>query len=401
MSIFEYKAKIKPDTFRSGTIEAESEKAAINKLLLLNYHPVSIKLKSDENLRMISWQKRIKPKDIYVFLRQLANLNLAGLPLVKSLGNISAQCSNEKLKRVINEIKENIQKGQTFSEALSAQSNLFSPLEINMIRSAESTGTLPEVTAKLADLKEKDIAFVNRLHSALAYPVLLISVGIATLFILITFVLPKFIILFEDLGQQLPLLTQFLIVISLFFKKYWIILITAIGALLFFMKGYLKTSPGKTVFDSFMLKVPFLSKLIIKIQTARFSRNLGSLIENGVPIINALKIVADIATNRIFSREITHIHSLLVKGQHLSGALKDSAIFDKNTQDLIAAGEESGKLDEMLLRIAQMNESEADQLIEVLMFMLEPVLILSLGIIVGIIVMAILLPIFQMNFLIQ
>jgi len=401
MPEYTYKAKIKPNTFRRGTIDAENEKTAINKLLALNYHPVFLKIKSSQKKGRFGLPKKIKVKDIYIFLRQLSNLSLAGLPLVKSLGNIAIQSSNEKLKLVILDIKEKIKKGQTLSEALSSHPEIFSSLEINMIKSAENTGTLPEVATKIADLKEKDIAFSNRVRSAFAYPVLLLSVGLITLFVLTTFVLPKFIVLFEDLGQQLPIITQLLIAISLFLKKYWISIIISVILILFIGKKRLDTANGRIRFDRFKLKIPILKNLIIKIQTARFSRTLASLLENGVPIINSLKIVSDIATNFAFADEIRHIHSLVTKGQHMSEALKNSTIFDKNTLDLIAAGEESGRLEDMLYRIAQMNEAEANQLIDTLIFMLEPILIVSLGVIVGMIVMAILLPIFQMNFLIQ
>ena len=401
MPIYTYKAKIKPDTFRSGTIEAESEKAAINKLLLLNYHPVSIRAKSEENIRKFSLGKKITSKDIYIFLRQLANLNIAGLPIVKSLANISFQSHNPRLRQIVLDMKEKLQKGNTFSEALSFYPNVFSTFEINMIKSAETTGKLPEAVEKIADLKERDIDFNNRIRSALAYPILLLSVGAITLLVLTTFVLPKFITLFEDLDQQLPILTQMLINTSLFLKNYWLVLGTITGLTVFFVQNKLRTKKGRFLFDRLMLKFPLVKDIVLKIQISRFARTLGNLIENGVPIINSLMITSEIATNIVFAQEIKHVHTQVTKGQHISAALKDSNVFDKNTLDLIAVGEESGRLDEMLFRIAQMNERESSGLIESLMFLIEPALILTLGIIVAIIVMAILLPIFQMNFLVQ
>jgi len=174
-----------------------------------------------------------------------------------------------------------------------------------------------------------------------------------------------------------------------------------IGFAIFFVQKQLKTKRGRFLFDGFKLRVPLVRNIVLKIQIARFARTLGSLIENGVPIVNSLKITSEIATNLVFAQEIKHVYTQVTKGQHISAALKDSNIFDRNTLDLIGVGEESGRLEEMLFRIAQMNESESSGLIETLMFMLEPALILSLGIIVAIIVMAILLPIFQMNFMIQ
>lgn len=401
MPIYTYKAKVKPDTFRNGTIEAESEKAAINKLLILNYHPVSIKAKSEDNIKNFSFSKKITSKDIYIFLRQLANLNIAGLPIVKSLANISAQSHHPRLRLIVLDLKEKLKKGSTFSEALAFYPDVFTSFEINMIKSAETTGTLSEAIAKIADLKERDIAFKKKVRSALAYPILLLSVGVITLLVLITFVLPKFITLFNDLDQQLPLLTQLLINTSIFFKKFWMLLAILTGFAVFLWQKQLKTQKGRLLYDRLKLKIPLVKDIVLKIQMANFARTLGSLIENGVPIINSLKISSQIATNMVFSSEIKHIHAQVTKGQHISTALKESNIFDKNTLDLIAVGEESGRLDEMLFRIAEMNENESSGLIETLLFLIEPALILSLGIVVAIIVMAILLPIFQMNFLVQ
>ncbi len=401
MPIYIYKAKTKPDSFQTGTIEAENERAAVNKLLLLNYHPISLKLKTEERSGKNPFFNKITPKDIYIFLRQLSNLILAGLPLVKALTNLSLQNTNQKLKNRIIDLKEKIQHGKTFSEALGGHTDIFSALEISMIKSAEATGKLPEVIVKIADLKERDITFNNRIRSSLAYPVLLIIVGSLTLFVLTTFVLPKFVVLFQDLGQELPIATKALINLSLFLNKNWVILFLFAVVFYFFIIRFIKTEKGKIWLDSFLLKIPFLRDIIIRVQTGRFARTLGSLLENGVPIINSLQIVSDLATNMVFSREIKNVYILVAKGQHISECLKNSAIFEKDVLDLIGVGEEGGRLEEMLFRIADMNEREASERIETFMIMFEPVLILVLGFIIAMIVMAILLPIFQMNFLIQ
>ncbi|MBU1043225.1 MAG: type II secretion system F family protein [Candidatus Omnitrophica bacterium] len=401
MPIYNYKAKTSPNTFRNGTIEAESEKAAVNKLRLLNYYPISIELKTEECSKYFQFKRKISNKDIYIFLRQLANLNLAGLSLVKSLKNIGDQSSHKALQAVIVAMRENIQKGNSFSQALEMNNKVFSALEVNMVKSAESTGTLAQVLSEIADLKEKDMEFSTRIRSAMAYPILLVSVGILTLFLLTTFVLPKFITLFQELGESLPLLTQLLILLSTFLSHYWIGVVLGCAIFAGFSLKYFKTESGRLWFDQFKLKIPGLRNIIIKIQTERFARTLASLIKNGVPIINSLKIVSEVATNKVFSQEISQIHALVSKGQNISQAIKSSLVFDRNVVDLISAGEESGMLEDMLLRIAQMNENESKQLIESFLFMLEPILILSLGAIIGIIVLAILLPVFEMNFLIQ
>ena len=401
MPIFNYKAKTKPNVFKTGTIEAESERAAAHKLFQLNYHPVSISQAHEGKLSKFKFFKKLTPKEVFIFLRQLSNLIQAGLPLAKALNNISTQTSNPKLSTVVLALKEHVQKGKTLSQALAMFPTVFSTLEISIIRSGESSGTLTEVISKVADLKESDISFTNRIKSAMAYPILLSVVGTLTLFLLTTFVLPKFVVMFQDLGQDLPFLTHVLITTSLFLKKFWIfIVLTVVFGLVSFF-SFIKTKQGKHWLDQLLLKTPILKNLIIKIQTSRFARTLGSLIENGVPILLALQVVSEVASNVVFSIEIKRIHSDVSKGLHISESLKSSALFDKNTIDLISVGEESSKLDDMLFRIANMNEAESSQQIESFVFMLEPALILILGGIIGVIVMAILLPIFGMNFLIQ
>ncbi|MFH2139091.1 MAG: type II secretion system F family protein [Candidatus Omnitrophota bacterium] len=401
MPVFIYKAKVKPNVFKTGTIEADSEKSAVNKLLQLNYHPISITLEAGRKFKKHNFFQNLTGKETYIFLRQLSNLIQAGLPLVKALQNISVQSSNIKLRVIVQSLKEKVQKGKTLSEALSDFSNLFSSLEISMIKAGEASGTLSEVIGKLADLKENEIAFSSKIRSALAYPVLLLVVGLLTLFILTTFVLPKFIVLFQDLGQELPLITQILIAVSLFCKNWWTVII-AVGIFVgFSLTGYFKTAGGKLWLDALQLKTPILKDVVTKVQISRFSRTLGSLIEHGVPILSSLQVVGEIASNKVFALEIKRIHSQVAKGKSISECLRGSNIFDKNTLDLISVGEEGGQLEEMLLRIAKMNESESAQKIESLVFMLEPTLILILGGVVALIVVAILMPIFQMNILIQ
>ncbi len=401
MAIYSYKAKAAPEVLKNGTIEAESEKAAIHKLLQLNYHPVQIRLISATSLKKYSFFKKINQKEIYVFLRQLSNLIQAGLPLVKALNNIGSQHTNIYLRTVVSDIKEKIQQGHTFSESLNVYPELFSSLEVNIIKSAETSGTLSQAMAKIADLKEKELSFSVKIKSALAYPVLLICVGIITLFVLTTFVLPKFITLFQDLGQQLPIITKLLISVSMFLKNSWfVIILAAIFMILSFIK-YIKTEKGRLWFDTIKMRTPFLKPFIVKLNTGRFARTLANLLENGVPILNSLQIISDIIGNKLFAQEIKKIYADVAKGKHLSQAMKNCNLFENSALDLISAGEESGQLEEMLLRIAKLNEEEASQQIETFIFMLEPALILVLGFIIAIIVMAILLPIFQMNFLVQ
>ncbi|MBU0744159.1 MAG: type II secretion system F family protein [Gammaproteobacteria bacterium] len=401
MAVYIYKAKITPSELKIGTIEAENERAAINKLMQLNYHPISIRIKSEGDKKKYFLLKKINQKDIYVLMRQLSNLIQAGLPLVKALHNISNQNTNAKLRLITLELKEKIQKGMSFSESLKDYPHIFSVFEINMIKSAEKSGILAEIIAKLADLKEKELIFKSRIKSALAYPTLLLIVGILTLFVLTTFVLPKFISLFQDIGQRLPLITQWLIAWSLFLKNYWSMIFIVLIILGFLFKRYLKTESGKLWFAKLTLKLPIARQIITQIQTSRFCRSLGTLLENGVPILDSLQITAELLNNKVFAQEIKYAQTQVAKGKHISNALADGKIFDKNTLDLIAVGEESGRLEDMLIRIAQMNEHESAQRIETLVSLLEPALILCLGFIVAFIVMAILLPIFQMNFLVQ
>ena len=400
MPVYQYQAKVSPHQVTNGTIEAENERAAVHKLLRANCHPLWLRPQRSTAIRP-TFFSRHSQRDPALFFRQLANLLQAGLPLIKALNNIIAQPGSQRLHSVLKDVREHIQRGNSLSQAMGAHPEVFNSLEVNVIKSGEASGQLAEVIAKIADVREKDLILSQKIGSALAYPLLLSAVGAMTLFVLTSYVLPKFVVLFQDLDQELPLLTAMLVRVSLFSERYWAAILLSVGALIAFGVRFARTGRGRLWIDTLLNTLWFSRILVMRIQTGKFSRTLASLLESGVPILTGLAIVADTMSNRVYRRVLKQVHTQVAQGRHLSEALGKYKIFEPNTVDLIAVGEQGGQMPQMLTRIADMNERDAGRQLESLVFMLEPLLILLLGGVIGIIVMAILLPIFEINFIAQ
>ena len=400
MPVYRYQAKTSPHELTSGTIEAENERAAVSKLLRDNCHPLSLRVQSGDPGRRLLFRKH-SSRDTALFFRQLANLLQAGLPLIKALNNIIGQRGSQRLHPALKDVRDHIQRGNSLSEALGAHPEVFNPLEVNVIKAGEASGKLAEVITKIAAVRENELELSQKLRSALAYPLLLVCVGAITLFVLMSYVLPKFVVLFQDLEQDLPLLTSILVRTSLFCEHYWPVILVGVASLIGLGVRLVKTESGRLRIDTLLCSLWFTRQLIVRIQTGKFSRTLASLLDSGVPILTGLTIVSDTMSNRVYRRTLKQVHTYVAQGRHLSEALAEYRIFEQNTIDLIAVGEESGQLGEMLGRIADMNERDAGRQLESLVFMLEPMLILVLGGVIGIIVMAILLPIFEINFIAQ
>ncbi|MCM8812730.1 MAG: type II secretion system F family protein [Candidatus Omnitrophica bacterium] len=401
MPLFTYKVRVDPRTVKTGTITAENERAAVAKLLELKYHPLALAPVRGRRRRWWWAGERLRKKETYLFLRQIANLAVAGIPLITCLQNMSAQSGNARLRSLVNELREHVQKGMPLSEAMEIHTGTFTLLDINMLKAAETTGTLPETLEKIADIYEQELSFSQKLRAALSYPLLLSIVGTATLFVLSAFVLPKFVALFDQLEQRLPLVTQALVSASLFMEKFWPAVLGLLALLAVAGTRLRKAPRAKRVCDETLLKIPYIGAIISGAHVARFARTLGNLIGNGVPILNALRICVTVLPNAAYAREIETVQEQVSRGSQIWEALRETSLIDRNTLDLISIGEQSGRLDEMLFRVARMHERETAERIETFLFLLEPLLILFFGAIVALIVIAILLPILQMNFIVQ
>jgi general secretion pathway protein F len=408
MPVYEYTALDAKGKSKSGIIDADGTSAARQKLRSTGIFPVSIKetqelleKKAPRTLELSRYFSRVKPAEIAMMTRQLATLISAGFPLVSALDALLPQTKSHGFKRTLAQIKDAIVEGQSFAQALSQYPGVFTPLYINMVRAGETSGTLEIVLDRLADITEKQQDLKNRIQTALAYPILMCIIGILVLFVLLTYIVPSIISIFTEMNQVLPTPTRLLIFLSGFFTTYWWVILAGLAGASLAMHRAKKTEKGRYWFDKTILSTPVLGVLSQKLAVARFSRTLGSLLENGVSMLIALEIVKNIAGNQLISDTVENAAGEVGKGQGLGNALAEGQTFPQLTIQMIQVGEQSGELEAMLNKVADVYEKEVESTIMRLTSYLEPLMILVMGAIVGFIVLSICLPIFEMNQLIR
>jgi general secretion pathway protein F len=408
MPVFEYTALDAKGKTTSGIVDADGASAARHKLRSSGIFPVAIKESHETPEKKTSrigdlsrYLTRVTPAEIAMLTRQLATLISAGFPLVSALEALLPQTKSTRLKTVLAQVKDAIVEGQSFAQALSQYPRIFPPLFINMVRAGETSGTLEIVLERLADLTEKQQDLMNRIQTALAYPIFMCVIGTLVLFVLLTYIVPSITAIFLDMNQVLPTPTRLLIFLSNFFKSFWwviLIFVVAAGITLHRLK---KTENGRFAYDKTILSLPVFGILARKLAVARFTRTLGSLLENGVSMLIALDIVKNIAGNVLISNAVQSAAQEVGKGQALWASLKEGRVFPQLSIQMIQVGEQSGQLEGMLNKIADVFEKEAESSILRLTSYLEPIMILVMGCIVGFIVLSICLPIFEMNQLIK
>lgn len=409
MPIYEYNAlNVKGKTI-TDIIDADSITSARQKLRTANIFPISIKevydTTSAKESRLSFLAKYFLPKvksaELSIMTRQLATLIGAGFPLVSALYTLVPQTRSHSFKRILSQIKDSIEEGSSFAAALSQYPDVFSDIYINMVRSGESSGTLELVLERLADISERQQSLNNRIRSAMAYPVLMFFIGVIVLFVLLTYIVPSITSIFTDMGQQLPAPTRFLIAFSKFIKSGWWVIVLCIVIIFIILKRIKKTEKGKFWYDKTILTFPGIGTLVKKISVARFSRTLGTLLENGVPLLSALGIVKNIVGNRLIADSIHYAADEVEKGNGLGKSLNVSNIFPHISIQMIQVGEQSGELETMLNKVADIYENEVQNTVVGLTALLEPLIILFMGVVVGFIVLSICLPIFEMNQLVK
>jgi general secretion pathway protein F len=405
MPIYEYNAlNVKGKTV-TDIIDAESISAARQKLRASRIYPVSIREVYDSGSkrqgRIESWLPRfsakVRPAELSIMTRQLATLLQAGFPLVSAIYTLIPQTRSRVLKRILSQIKDAIEEGTDFASALSQYPDTFSPIYINMVRSGESSGTLELVLNRLADITEKQQALSNRVRSAMAYPILMLIVGTLILMFLLTYIVPSITAIFTDMDQALPAPTRMLISVSNFLKTGWWILVLIIVFLAVALRHTKRTKKGAYWLDKTLLQIPLAGSLKTKLAVARFSRTLSSLLENGVPLMAALDIVKNIVGNRVIAEAVEDAAANVEKGGGLGKSLEASPFFPHIAIQMIQVGENSGELEGMLSKMADIYENEVESTVSGLTAMLEPAIILVMAVVVGFIVLSIILPIFEMN----
>jgi general secretion pathway protein F len=404
MPVYDYQALDAKGKNVTGIIDADGAQAARQKIRAMGSFPVSIKEvtegESSEKIRSTPLQgffSRVTPAHVSLWTRQLATLTGAGFPLVTALTTLVSQTKTQGFTKIAARIKDSIVEGNSFASALTLYPSVFSQIYINMVRAGETSGTLEIVLQRLADIMEKQQELKSRIQTAMAYPILMTAVGTLVLFFLMTFVVPNITTIFEDMNQALPAPTRFLLAASDLFQAYWWVLIVLGVAAVVALKLFRKTENGLAVTDRLLLTMPIAGPLLKKIAVARFARTLASLLENGVTMLPALEIVRNVTGNVIISGLIEKASDEVEKGQGLGLSLAADKVFPELAVQMVQVGEQSGELEPMLYKVADVYENEVQASIMSMMAMLEPVMILVMAVVVLFIVLSICLPIFEMN----
>ena len=403
MATFAYKALDKAGTEVAGTLDADSERLALGKLRDMGYLPLEVKEQKVakggvlDTFLGIFTQKRVKGKDIVTFTRQISTLIDSGLPLLRSLNILGEQTENPNLKVQIKDVASSVQGGSTFSDALAKHPKTFNKLFINMVKAGEAGGVLEVVLARLAEFSEKEAAVKAKVKGAMIYPALILVAGIGVVLFLTIAIIPTFASMFSEIGLILPLPTRVMMALSDFLRGFWWLNLLVILALVVIYKMWVKKEQGRYQADKIKLRIPILGQLVRKSGISRFTRTLGTLITSGVPILQALLIVRDTAGNEVISRAMVAVHNSIREGESIAGPLGNSPIFPPMVVHMVAVGEETGALDTMLIKVSDAYDQEVDITVDALTSIIEPLLILGMGGVVGFIVLAMYLPIFQMT----
>jgi general secretion pathway protein F len=406
MPIFEYIAISSASKRVRGMLDADNAPAARAKLREMGLLPVEVgeavqAVKPVREASLTEVLSRPTAHDVALFTRQVAVLLQAGMPLVGALEAVLEQIENKALIRIVFQIKESISEGVALSTALARHSRSFPPLYVNMVKAGESSGALEIVLFRLADYMEKQLALRRRVSSALLYPALMSVVGFGVLFFLMTYIVPTITKIFSQVNRALPGPTVALIKISAFLHGYWWAMAALLALVFVVLNRYLKTEAGGAWWDRLKLMVPVFGTLNRKMAVARFARTLGTLTQSGVSLMDSLEIVKSIVNNRVIARAIGDAQEDVRRGEDLASSLKRSAVFPPVVTHMVALGERSGELEAMLIRVADTFDEEVDTALAGIVSLLEPALIVAMAVVVGFIVLAMLLPIFDMNRIVQ
>ena len=405
MPVFEYKALDASGKRVKGIIDADNPRVARLKLKAGGVFPTDISEETSDETPLSSKElkfskvfQRIKAQEITIMTRQLSTLIGAGLPLLGSLTALIEQVDNASLKKVITEVREDVTKGVSLADAMASHPRVFPAIYVNMVRAGETSGTLEDILLRLADFSENQMRLRNKVWAALIYPILMVFVGGGVVAFLLAFVIPTISEIFREMQQALPLPTVLLISVSDFIRGFWWAILLCIALLVLGINGYIRRSEaGRLMYDRLKLKTPLLGNLVIKTALSRFSRTLGILLKSGIPLLVSLDIVKNVVNNKVLSQAIESTREDVREGEDIAGPLKRAQVFPPLVIHMISAGEKSGELEDMLLRVADSYENEVETTVSAMTSVVEPALILIMGVVIGFIVLATLLPIMEMN----
>ncbi len=406
MTAYAYRASTRDGRVVEGSMEASGEAAVVSMLRAQGHLPLSVSEGSASKARRalslnfeLPWRRaqKVRGRDLMLFTRELSTLLHAGLPLDRSLGSLSSLTENATLKRMVSEILARVQEGRSLSQALGEFPDVFPPLYVNMVRAGEVGGVVETVLERLAEYLESSEKTREEIKSAMVYPIILATTASGAIIIMLTFVLPKFADIFADLGTAMPAPTRFVMGISDFVIGFWWVIALVIAGIWYGVRRWLATPAGRERFDRFKLAAPVVGDLVRKLQVARFARTLGTMLKSGVPLIQALEIVRAVVANVIITRALAVVQREVSEGKGLSGPLEKAKIFPPLALQMVGVGEETGRLDDMLIVVSDHYDSEVSHAIARTMALISPLVLVVMGAVTGFIVWAMVSAVFSVN----
>jgi general secretion pathway protein F len=404
LPVFEYEGLSNSGKALRGIIDAESVRTARSKLRSQGVYPTEIREEmaaaahGGASFRLFSG---VPPKELARAFRQLATLVGAGIPLVSSFSALIDQTGHPILGKVLTRVRESVREGGSLADALAAHPRVFPPILVGLVRAGEVSGALALTLSRWADFSEHQVALRQRVRAALTYPIFMFIIGVGVLFFLMTFVVPTVTGVFSDLGQSLPWPTLILMAVSDFLSRFWWALAAAFALFALWGRKFLRSEKGGLFWDRLKMKVPLARELHRKLAVSRWSRTLGTLLSGGLPLLQALEYSQGVAGNRLFSQAIGQARERVREGEEMALSLKSSGLFPSVVLEMVAVGEKSGELSPMLEKVASSLENEAESDLRGLIALLEPLMILIMGVGVGFIALSILLPILEMSQMIR
>lgn len=382
---------------RKGKIDAPNETAA-EAMLRKTRITVSVLKEAPKDIfeNIAMFQPKVTGKDVVIFTRQLSTMIDAGLPLVQSLEILANQQENPTFKRILNEVRMDVETGTTFADAMKRHNKVFDTLYCNMVDAGEIGGILDTILRRLAAFMEKNMTLIKKVKGAMTYPVICLAISFIITCVILIFVVPVFSKMFGDFGEELPALTQFVVDISEFAKSKWYLIVGTPFVLSAIVKKIYATEKGEFAIDKMLLHAPVLGTLLRRIAVAKFTRTLGTMIQSGVPILDALQVVARTAGNKIIERAVFRVADSITEGRTIAEPLEETGVFPSMVVQMINVGESTGALDVMLEKIADFYDEEVDQAVDNLTAAIEPIMMVFLGGLIGGLVIAMYLPIFKM-----
>ena len=399
MPVFTYRAADRRGQTIDGVMEAVDARAVVERLRKEAYFPIKVAAQGERApLLSLGRGTRVRQRDLLAFTQMLATLFEAGLPLDRALSIMEELAPSPRIRTIVIDLLHSVRGGSSLSEALAKHHpRPFSRLYINMVRAGEKGGVLEVSLRRLAEFLEARAAFNEAVVSALAYPLVITTVGAAAIVFLMTFVIPRFATIFNDLGQAIPLPTQILMSVSAALTSYWWVGATLAMAGLLAWRMWTSTPHGRASWDQFLLQLPIVGGLALKVETARFARTLGTMLKSGVPVLGAMAVVGDMMSNQAVGSAVSRVADGVKRGGTIAAGMQEHTAFPALAFHMVRVGEETGRLEEMLLKVADTFETDVRSELKRVLGLLEPAIILSMGVLVAFIVVAMLLAIFSIN----